>query len=80
MRGVAKVVAAIAIDIQGAFDHLSWLHINHQLAVYKFPLHCRKIIKSYLSERTIQYEGAMCPAERGCPQGGVLSGPLWDIG
>ena len=80
MIETAKVVAAIAINIQGAFDHLSWLHIKHQLAVHKFPLHCRKIIKSYLSERTIQYEGAICPVKRGCPQGGVLSGPLSDIG
>lgn len=80
MKSSAKVVVAVSLDIKGAFDHMLYGHILDGLEKFEVPEYIRKIIRSYLYERTIEYGGITRALECGCPQGSVLGPMLWDIG
>jgi len=79
MRNSSKIAAEISLDIKGAFDHLEWGSLKK--GVYSnYPRCYANVINSYLSDRKIKYHSATATLERGCPQSGVLSGSIWNLG
>ena len=79
MRESSKIAAAISIDIKGAFDHLEREGFKRELYA-NYLRNCADTISSYLSDRKICYFGVTMALDRGCPQGGVISGPWWNMG
>jgi len=78
-RANHRLVAALSLDIKGAFDHVSWSVVLDQLARYEVPAYLRRMIASYFCDRHTQYGGAERVLERGCPQGSVLGPLLWNV-
>ena len=78
-----KKVAIIAIDIQSAFDKAWWPAILYEMDSHNFPADLILIIKSYLTNRSINFDYADISIWKsltnGCPQGGALSPLLWII-
>lgn len=76
---------AISLDVANAFNSLPWEVINEALVRKGFPVYICRIIRSYLSERTVEYtwrDGNMAIKEMtaGVPQGSVLGPMLWNLG
>ena len=74
-----RLVAALSLDIKGAFDHVSWSVVLEQLRHYQVPAYLCRIVASYFHDRHVYYEGAERTLERGCPQGSVLGPLLWNV-
>lgn len=74
-----RLVAALSIDIKGAFDHIEWNGIIEELAAAHIPHYLLRSVSSYLSNRTAHCDGQSTQLERGCPQGSVLAPTLWNI-
>ena len=69
----------ISLDIHGAFDHARWDIILKSLSTQRFLHWIVAILQSYLSNRTVVYEGATLQLSRGCPQGSVLGPTMWNL-
>lgn len=79
-----KIVIGISLDINNAFNSLKWSQIRKALRDKEIPSYIRRIIDSYLSDRSIEY-----PSNDGCtirkiitagaPQGSVLGPTLWNL-
>lgn len=69
------------MDIEGAFDNVSFEAIGKALRERGIPSFIRRWIQNYLSDKTICYEShgqvTRVLATRGAPQGGVLSPTFW---
>lgn len=80
MRSASKFVAAVAIDISGAFDCIQWRHILTQLRRMQIPEYLCDSVQSYFRDRCVQYGPASRVLQRGTPQGSVLGPLLWNVG
>lgn len=77
-------VMAISLDIRNAFNSLEWSEINRAIRNKGFREYIKEIIKDYLRDRSIVWEGKNGrknhrKIERGAPQGSILGPLLWDI-
>lgn len=83
MLKVYKYVAATSLDIQAAFDNISWAKIYSLIDKLPIPEYLRAILKNYISDRQIGYKFtnifAWFKLFRGCPQGSCLGPLLWLI-
>ena len=84
-RRLAKkgFVLGAFLDIEGAFDNLSFSSIKEALHVSPLDSSTASWIFSMVSNRNITFtlknSQKRIKAERGCPQGGVLSPFLWNL-
>ena len=78
-----KLVVAISLDIQAAFDHLWWPAVAFQLKKMNCPANLYNLILSYFEDRTSQLSilnsTATITNTRGCIQGSVCGPSLWNI-
>lgn len=71
--------AAVSLDIKNAFNSISWKRILQEIELKQVPNYLRKIIRSYLSQRTLVFEGQCRILSSDDPQGLVLHPLLWNI-
>lgn len=69
----------MALDIKNAFNSASWMKIDEALDKMRAPAYLRKMIRSYLSNRSIIVEGTEIAVTAGVPQGSVLGPLLWCV-
>ncbi|XP_049868206.1 uncharacterized protein LOC126371572 [Pectinophora gossypiella] len=78
-----KIITLVSLDIEGAFDSAWWPKIKVRLAEERCPANLRKVVESYLSERTVsvRYGGAeyKTRTEKGCVQGSIGGPILWNL-
>ncbi|XP_063392666.1 uncharacterized protein LOC134678145 [Cydia fagiglandana] len=77
-----KLVLAISLDIEGAFDHAWWPALLNGLKKAKCPKNIYQLVNSYLTERVVilNYADATVTKvqSRGCVQGSVLGPIFWN--
>lgn len=75
------MVLAMFLDIQGAFDNVSYKAIDDAMDKFNIDEPTKNWISNWLSNRKLTAEFAgesrTIRIKRGCPQGGVLSPILW---
>ena len=78
-----EVMIAIFLDIQGAFDNVSFGSILRAMQAHGVDFHTVKWIESLLSTRRcvteLSGERLGFQVAQGCPQGGVLSPMMWNM-
>ena len=78
-----RSVLSVFLDIEGAFDNTSLDAISRALDSFKVEDSIRRWIRNMLRTRAVMasWEGTTirARADRGCPQGGVLSPLLWTL-
>ena len=76
-----RFCALVTLDVRNAFGSARWTEILKELSRRRIEGNLYKLIKSYLSERTVLV-GDSCRQMKmtcGVPQGSVLGPPLWNI-
>ena len=68
----------LSCDIKGAFDNADWNAILNSTPLQGITQYVWRILRSYLSDRTVQSDGQEFRLTRGCPQGSVLGPTLWN--
>jgi len=74
-----KLCAVVALDVANAFNSAKWPKIVKALEDKGFPRYLVHVIQSYLSDRTIVYEGTSRSCTCGVPLGSVLGPLLWNL-
>ena len=74
-----KIMCVIGLDIKNAFNSLNWKDIIKALEYKKVPSYIIELMKNYLSNRIIKYNGISFEINSGVGQGSVLSALLWNI-
>ena len=73
----------IFLDIEGAFDNVSFKTITEALARLQLPQVIVRWINAMLRSRTVtvtvQGKSVSKKVKKGCPQGGILSPMLWNL-
>lgn len=75
---------AVSIDVNNAFNSITWEAIMSAMDHYKIPQYLKTIIRDYFKERYITYmindkETRHKQINRGVPQGSVLGPLFWDM-
>ena len=82
-NGDLKYIAALFVDISGAFDNLWWPALLVRLEEQKIPKHLYDVLKDYLSQRWVEVQTPLGtyakPVTKGCPQASVLGPFLWNL-
>ncbi|KAK2720117.1 hypothetical protein QYM36_004127 [Artemia franciscana] len=75
-----KFTLCLFFDIKGAFDNAWHPGILKKLKDKKCPTQLLRLVKSFLSDRTVSYgKDVSRKLEKSCPQGSILSPFLWLI-
>lgn len=78
-----KIITMISLDIEGAFDSAWWPAIKIRLAEEGCPLNLRRLVDSYLDERTVRLryagEEVLKKTNKGCVQGSIGGPILWNL-
>lgn len=79
-----RLMLCASLDCSRAFDKVWHPGVGHLMREYGFPLHHIRLVKSYLSDRSVRVECANALSVRfspkaGTPQGGVLSTTIFNL-
>jgi ribonuclease HI len=78
-----KLTTLISLDIEGAFDNAWWPAIKLRLAEERCPLNIRRLMDSYLSQRSVRVryagEEVIKETNKGCVQGSIGGPTLWNL-
>jgi len=74
-----ELCAVVALDVANAFNSAKWSKIEESLRDKGMPQYLVGVIRSYLSDRSVQYEGNSWATTCGVPQGSVLGPTLWNL-
>ena len=78
-----KVTLLVTLDVKNAFNSVRWSDVLKAIDGFRLPQYLIQIIRSYLSQRTLQYDTKEGTQERdltaGIAQGSILGPDLWNI-
>lgn len=79
-----ELCVLVALDIQNAFNTAPWALIDSALRVRMTPTYLINILRSYMSQRTLEVMPVDEPVEvrsvtGGVPQSSVISPTLWNV-
>ncbi|CAK1591431.1 unnamed protein product [Parnassius mnemosyne] len=78
-----KLIVLVSLDIEGAFDNAWWPAIRCRLAETGCPKNLRRLIDSYLHDRSVcvKYSGAEWAKKttKGCVQGSIGGPIFWNL-
>ena len=77
-RAAHTFCVVLSLDIKGAFDNARWDSILLSDVLAHAPHYVWRMLRSYLADRTVTYQGHRRNLDRGCPQGSVLGPFLWN--
>lgn len=74
-----ELCAVVALDVANAFNSEKWIKIEESLRDKEMPQYLVGVIRSYLSDRAVQYGGKSWAMTCAVPQGSVLGPLLWSL-